>query len=35
MDILIENNPYFEEREKWLFDGDTVEFINIYFYKKS
>jgi len=35
MDILKENNPYFEEREKWLFDGDTVEFININFYKKK
>jgi hypothetical protein len=35
MDVLRENNQYFEEREKWLFDGDTVEFINIYFYKKK
>ena len=35
MDVLRENNPYFEEREKWLFDGDTIEFININFYKKK
>ena len=35
MEVLTENNSYFEEREKWLFDGDTVEFINIYFYKKK
>ena len=35
IDILKEDNPYFDIRDKWLFDSDTIEFININFYNKK
>lgn len=35
IEVLKANNLYFTENQNWLFDGDTIEFINVNFHNKK
>ena len=35
IEVLKENNMFFIDNQNWLFDGDTIEFVNINFHNKK